>query len=124
MAAMLLNSGEADVMLVVGGESAHCPIIMSTLAQAKALSKNTDPKSACRPFDADRDGFVMGEGGGAIVLETEEHAKTEGQTEIKNQAEAETSRAAEDQNTVSLEKGSFIDQVVDDQTAAHEEHQK
>ena len=55
---------------------------------------------------------------------TEEHAKTEGQTEIKNQAEAETSRAAEDQNTVSLEKGSFIDQVVDDQTAAHEEHQK
>ena len=75
MAAMLLNSGEADVMLVVGGESAHCPIIMSTLAQAKALSKNTDPKSACRPFDADRDGFVMGEGGGAIVLETEEHAK-------------------------------------------------
>ena len=54
---------------------------------------------------------------------TEEHAKTEGQTEIKNQAEAETSRAAEDQNTVSLEKGSFIDQVVDDQTAAHEEHQ-
>ena len=55
---------------------------------------------------------------------TEEHAKTEGQTEIKNQAETETSRAAEDQNTVSLEKGSFIDQVVDDQTAAHEEHQK
>ena len=55
---------------------------------------------------------------------TEEHAKTEGQTEIKKQAEAETLRAAEDQNTVSLEKGSFIDQVVDDQTAAHEEHQK
>ncbi|MDO4545106.1 MAG: beta-ketoacyl-ACP synthase II [Bacillota bacterium] len=75
MAAMLLNSGEADVMLVVGGESAHCPIVMSTLAQAKALSKNPDPKTACRPFDADRDGFVMGEGGGAIILETEEHAK-------------------------------------------------
>lgn len=75
MAAMLLNAGEADVMLVVGGESAHCPIIISTLAQAKALSKNPDPKSACRPFDADRDGFVMGEGGGAIILETEEHAK-------------------------------------------------
>ena len=55
---------------------------------------------------------------------TEEHAKTEGQTEIKKQAETETSRAVEDQNTVSLEKGSFIDQVVDDQTAAHEEHQK
>ena len=78
MAAMLLNSGEADVMLVVSGESGHCPIIMSTLAQAKALSKNPDPKTACRPFDADRDGFVMGEGGGAIILETEEHAKKRG----------------------------------------------
>ncbi len=78
IAAMLLNSGEADVMLVVGGESAHCPIIMSTLAQAKALSKNPDPKTACRPFDADRDGFIMGEGGGAIILETEEHAKKRG----------------------------------------------
>lgn len=78
IAAMLLNSGEADVMLVASGESSHCPIIMSTLAQAKALSKNPDPKTACRPFDADRDGFVMGEGGGAIVLETEEHAKKRG----------------------------------------------
>ena len=73
-AAMLINSGEADAMLVVSGESAHCPIIMSTLAQAKALSKNPDPKTACRPFDADRDGFVMGEGGGALLIETEEHA--------------------------------------------------
>jgi len=75
VAAMLLNAGEADAIVVVGGESAHCPILMSTLAQAKALSKNPDPKTACRPFDADRDGFVMGEGGGAIILETEEHAK-------------------------------------------------
>ena len=78
IAAMLLNSGEADVMLVTSGESAHCPIVMSTLAQAKALSKNPDPETACRPFDADRDGFVMGEGGGAIILETEEHAKKRG----------------------------------------------
>lgn len=78
IAAMLLNSGEADVMLVAGGESAHCPIIMSTLAQAKALSKNPDPKSACRPFDAERDGFVMGEGGGALIIETEDHALKRG----------------------------------------------
>ena len=78
VAAMLLNSGEADIMLVAGGESAHCPVIMSTLAQAKALSKNPDPLTACRPFDADRDGFVMGEGGGALILETEEHAKARG----------------------------------------------
>lgn len=75
MAAMLIKSGDADAILVVGGESGHCPIIMSTLAQAKALSKNPDPKSACRPYDADRDGFVMGEGGGAILIESEEHAK-------------------------------------------------
>lgn len=75
MAAMLLNSGEAEVILVTAGESAHCPIVLSTLAQAKALSKNPDPLAACRPFDAGRDGFVMGEGGGAIILETEEHAK-------------------------------------------------
>lgn len=75
LAAMLLKAGEADVMLVLGGESSLCPIVLSSLAQAKALSKNNDnPKTACRPFDADRDGFIMGEGGGAIVLETEEHA--------------------------------------------------
>lgn len=74
MAAMLLQAGEADVMLVAAGESAHCPIILSTLSSAKALSKNQDPKDACKPFDAQRDGFVIGEGGGAIVLETEEHA--------------------------------------------------
>ena len=78
VAAMLINSGEADMMLVAGGESAHCPVIMSTLAQAKALSKNPDPRTACRPFDADRDGFVMGEGGGALIIESEEHAKARG----------------------------------------------
>ncbi|MBQ8151581.1 MAG: beta-ketoacyl-[Firmicutes bacterium] len=48
MAAMLIKSGDADAILVVGGESGHCPIVMSTLAQAKALSKNPDPKTACR----------------------------------------------------------------------------
>jgi 3-oxoacyl-[acyl-carrier-protein] synthase II len=78
MAAMLIKADEADVMVVTGGESGHCPIIMSTLAQAKALSRNEDPSQACRPFDAERDGFVMGEGGGAIILESEEHAKKRG----------------------------------------------
>ncbi len=78
VAAMLLESGQADVMLAVGGESSHCPVIMSTLAQAKALSKNPDPLRACRPFDAARDGFVMGEGGGALIIETEEHALARG----------------------------------------------
>ena len=74
VASMLIKSGEADAILVIGGESAQCPILMSTLAQAKALSKNPDPKSACRPYDVDRDGFVMAEGGGAILIESEEHA--------------------------------------------------
>lgn len=75
LAAMLLKAGEADAMLVIGGESTLCPIVIGSLAQAKALSRNNDhPEVACCPFDADRDGFIMGEGGGAILLETEEHA--------------------------------------------------
>lgn len=76
MAATLLQSGQADVMVVMGGESSLCPVVLGSLAQAKALSRNNEnPKSACRPFDADRDGFIMGEGGGALILETEESAK-------------------------------------------------
>lgn len=78
-AAMLLRSGEADAILAVGGESILCPIVVSSLAQAKALSRrNEDPEHACRPFDANRDGFVIGEGGGAVMIETEEHALARG----------------------------------------------
>ena len=78
-AAMLLKTGEADVVLAVGGESILCPIVVSGLSQAKALSRrNDDPEHACRPFDLDRDGFVIGEGGGALVIETEEHALARG----------------------------------------------
>ena len=78
-AAMLLKTGEADAVLAVGGESILCPIVVSGLAQAKALSRrNDDPEHACRPFDLDRDGFVIGEGGGALVIETEEHALARG----------------------------------------------
>lgn len=80
-AAMLLRTGEADAMLAVGGESILCPIVVSGLSQAKALSRrNDDPEHACRPFDLDRDGFVIGEGGGALVIETEEHALARGAT--------------------------------------------
>ncbi|MDR3765826.1 MAG: beta-ketoacyl-ACP synthase II [Butyricicoccus sp.] len=80
-AAMLLRTGEADAVLTVGGESILCPIVVSGLSQAKALSRrNDDPASACRPFDADRDGFVIGEGGGALLIETEEHALARGAT--------------------------------------------
>lgn len=82
-AAMLLRSGEADAVLAVGGESILCPIVVSGLSQAKALSRrNDDPQQACRPFDLERDGFVIGEGGGAVLLETEAHARKR-EAEIK-----------------------------------------
>ena len=69
----------SDAVLAVGGESILCPIVVSGLSQAKALSRrNDDPEQACRPFDLDRDGFVIGEGGGALLIETEEHALARG----------------------------------------------
>ena len=78
-AAMLLRAGEADAMLVLGGESILCPSVVSSLAQARALSRRNDaPEAASRPFDRDRDGFVIGEGGGALVLETLSHARARG----------------------------------------------
>ncbi|HIW00022.1 MAG TPA: beta-ketoacyl-[acyl-carrier-protein] synthase family protein [Candidatus Desulfovibrio intestinipullorum] len=80
-AAMLLLSGEADCILVVGGESILSPVLISSLAAAKALSRNNEePARASRPFDRDRDGFVIGEGGGALVLETARHAEARGVT--------------------------------------------
>lgn len=73
---MLLNSGEADVILCVGAEAATSPLTIMGLSSAHALSThNATPESASRPFDATRNGFVMGEGGGCIIIETEEHAK-------------------------------------------------
>lgn len=79
MAAMLLLAGEADAMLAVGSESILCPLVIYSLANAHTLSRmNDDPLHACRPFDAARNGFVIGEGGGALVLERESHAKARG----------------------------------------------
>lgn len=79
IAATYMQAGKADVMLAVGAESVLCPLVINSLANAKALSRrNDDPSTACRPFDITRDGFVIGEGGGALVLETEEHAKARG----------------------------------------------
>lgn len=73
---MLLNSGEADVVLCVGAEAATSPLTIMGLASAHALSTRNDaPETSSRPFDAERDGFVMGEGGGCLVIESEEHAK-------------------------------------------------
>lgn len=79
LASMMLQSGFADMMVAVGAESATEPIMIQSLASAKALStRNDEPQKACRPFDIGRDGFVIGEGGGAVVIETEEHAKARG----------------------------------------------
>lgn len=78
IAAMMLQAGEADTMLAVGAESIICPLVTSSLSMARALSREEDPGLACCPFDIRRNGFVMGEGGGALVLETEEHAKARG----------------------------------------------
>lgn len=78
-AAMLLLAGEADAITVVGAEASLCPVVVAGLASAHALSTNNDdPQTASRPFDKTRDGFVFGEGGGAILLETEEHALKRG----------------------------------------------
>ncbi len=78
-AIMCMQAGKADVMLAVGAESVLCPLVIYSLANAKALSKRNDsPSTASRPFDISRDGFVIGEGGGALVLETEEHALARG----------------------------------------------
>ena len=78
-AASLILADSADVVVVMGGESILAPAIISSLAQAHALSRNNDqPEYASRPFDRERDGFVIGEGGGAIILERERHALKRG----------------------------------------------
>ncbi|KIC70577.1 beta-ketoacyl-[acyl-carrier-protein] synthase family protein [Kocuria rhizophila] len=75
----LIRSGKADVMIVGGAESAIHPMNMAAFNSMQALSRrNDEPERACRPFDMDRDGFVMGEGAGAVILESEEHAKARG----------------------------------------------
>jgi len=75
-----IKDGSADVMIAGGAEGVICPMGMVGFVALKALcsSKNDDPKAASRPFDADRSGFVMGEGSGVLVLEEWEHAKKRG----------------------------------------------
>lgn len=71
----LLRLGEADVIVTGAADSFFSPLVVAALASAKALStRNDDPRTASRPFDRDRDGMVIGEGSGALVLETLEHA--------------------------------------------------
>ncbi|MDR1720818.1 MAG: beta-ketoacyl-ACP synthase II [Endomicrobium sp.] len=75
----LLRSGDADIMISGGAEGAIVPLGLAGFCSIRALSRrNDEPQKASRPFDKERDGFVMGEGGGIVVLETLEHALNRG----------------------------------------------
>ncbi len=82
-AAEMIRRGRVDMAFAGGTEAAICPIGVAGFNSCMALSsRNDDPKAASRPFDAGRDGFVLGEGSGVLVIESEEHAKDRGATII------------------------------------------
>jgi 3-oxoacyl-[acyl-carrier-protein] synthase II len=73
-----LRYGDADVVIAGAADATITPIAFAGFANMKALSQNPNPATASRPFDAERSGFVMGEGSGVFVLETLEHAEARG----------------------------------------------
>lgn len=82
-AAEILRRGDADIMIAGGAHSMIHPLGMTGFIRLTAMStKNDDPQGASRPFDRDRDGFVMGEGAGIVILESEEHARARGATPL------------------------------------------
>jgi 3-oxoacyl-[acyl-carrier-protein] synthase II len=79
LAMRLIQYGDADVMIAGAGEMATTPLGLGSFCQARALStRNDDPQAASRPWDKDRDGFVLSDGAGSVVLEEYEHAKKRG----------------------------------------------
>ena len=78
----MIRAGAADVMIAGGVEAGITGLSVSAFAQMGALTKNPDPNTASRPFDVDRDGFVIGEGAGVVILETREHAAKRGVTPL------------------------------------------
>jgi 3-oxoacyl-[acyl-carrier-protein] synthase II len=74
----LIRDGYSDLAIAGGSEAATIPLTVAAFAQMTALTKNPDPETASRPFDADRSGFVLSEGGCAVILESEEHARARG----------------------------------------------
>jgi 3-oxoacyl-[acyl-carrier-protein] synthase II len=81
MAGRLIRDGDVDVMVAGGAEMATSPVTLAAFSSMKALSqRNDDPEAASRPWDRDRDGFVLGDGAGVIVLEEYERAKARGAT--------------------------------------------
>ncbi len=81
LAARSIEHGDADVMLAGGGEHSTTPLAMAGFCAARAMStRNDDPAAASRPYDVDRDGFVMSNGAGTVVLEEYEHARARGAT--------------------------------------------
>ncbi len=81
MAGRLIRDGDVDVMVAGGAEMATSPVPLAAFSSMKALSqRNDDPTAASRPWDRDRDGFVLGDGAGVVVLEEYEHAKARGAT--------------------------------------------
>ncbi|EMG28113.1 3-oxoacyl-ACP synthase [Listeria fleischmannii 1991] len=74
----VIERGDADVMITGGSEAPITKMSLAGFCANKALSLNPDPETACRPFDKDRDGFIIGEGAGIVILEEYEHAKARG----------------------------------------------